>query len=293
MRINNHLLKNYLLEKKLIKNSDSVDFKEVGRGAFNINYLVEASGGEKFLFRFIIWSMRDHIGDMVKYESLALRNLEGLDISPKLILTDGTKSAFRYPLIVEEYIDGKTIKQGQGKFIEQVIEALPVVIKLYQNGETEGIIPQSEIISSGLLERKLECFEKYDSFLVKIINLNKNIIIEFTEKCNKLLNDKVFVHGDLNPENFIYSEDKKWYLVDWQSSFVGDASFDIATLLWDFYWNFFIGKLSFLFSALMLVAVTLPSFFVTASLIWVYKFFFSSSGKSGLIINIASYFFIL
>ena len=67
-------------------------------------------------------------------------------------------------------------------------------------------------------------------------------ITDFTERCDKLLNEKVFVHGDLNPENYIYSNEKKWYLVDWQSPFIGDASFDIATLLWDFYWNFFIGK---------------------------------------------------
>ncbi len=242
MKINNKILKKYLLDKKLIKNDISVEFKEIGRGAFNVNYLIETSDREKFLFRFVIWSMRDHIDNMAKYESIILKNLVGLNISPKLILTDETRAVFPYPLIIEEYIYGKTIKQSQDKFVEQIIESLPIVIKLYQEGNFKGLTPQSEIISNKLLERKLEYFKKYKSPLAGIITLHKDIISKFTERCNKLLNEKVFVHGDLNPENFIYSKEKKWYLVDWQSPFIGDTSFDIATLLWDFYWNFFIGK---------------------------------------------------
>ncbi len=242
MKTDNDLLKKYLSDKNLIESDDTIESKEIGRGAFNVNHLVMASSGKNFLFRFIIWSMRDHIDDMAKYESHVLENLSELNISPKLILVDETRGVFSYPLIIEEYIDGKTIKQSQERFVEQIIDSLPIVVKLYREGKTAGLTSQTEIISNELLERKLECFEKYNSPLAKIISSHKDTIVKFTEHCNDLLNDKVFVHGDLNPENYMLSKESKWYLVDWQSPFVGDASFDIATLLWDFYWKFFIGR---------------------------------------------------
>lgn len=243
MKINDDILKEYLSDKNLIREGVSLAFKEIGRGAFNVNYLVETSGGAKFLFRFIIWSMRDHINDMASYESLILENLSGLDISPKLILVDETRGTFPYPLIIEEYLDGETIKQSQREFVEQIVDSMPIAVQLHRKGDSTGLTPQSEIISNKLLERKLGYFEKYDSPLAEIITLHKNTIVEFTARCDNLLNERVFVHGDLNPENYIHSkENKKWFLVDWQSPFVGDASFDIATLLWDFYWRFFIGQ---------------------------------------------------
>jgi thiamine kinase-like enzyme len=243
MMINNAIIKQYLLKKKLITNNESVKFKEVGRGAFNLNYLVEASGVKYFLFRFILWSMRDHLGNMAEYESRVLKNLAGLDISPDFILKDDSGKIFTYPLIIEKYFNGKTMKQSNKNFVKQIITALPLVVKLHQKGKVNGLTPQSKIISRHLFAQRIKYFKKHGSPCAKLLDSNKNSIDRFVKQCNKILNKESFVHGDLNPENFIFTLDGQWRLVDWQSSFVGDPAFDIATLLWDFYGKFFAGKL--------------------------------------------------
>jgi|SRR3989344_9527972 len=152
MILNKTILRSYLFERNLLKGSASVSFKEIGRGAFNITYLVKISDGRRLLFRFIIWSMRDHITNMARYESLVLENLRGLDISPKLLFVDETRRMFPYSLIVEDYIIGKTIKQSKNKFVEQVLDALPVIVKLHRNGKIDGLTIQSEILSNALLK---------------------------------------------------------------------------------------------------------------------------------------------
>ncbi|TSD02552.1 MAG: hypothetical protein Athens071416_643 [Parcubacteria group bacterium Athens0714_16] len=242
MKIKNTILKSYLTKKTLIDTEDSVNFQEIGRGAFNVNYLVKVSSGKQFLFRFILWSMRDHIKNMAEYESLTLENLESLNLSPTFIINDVSRKDFPYPLIVEKYISGKTMKQRSERYIEQILDSLPIVIKLYQKGNTNGITPQSKIISSDMFRNRLEYLTTHNSPYVELFNRHIASIDEFTRKCNEILDETVFVHGDLNPENFILSDNNKWYLVDWQSAFVGDPSFDIATLVWDFYWKFFAGE---------------------------------------------------
>lgn len=243
MKINNTILKSYLTKKTLIDVNELVDFQEIGRGAFNVNYLVKASSGKQFLFRFILWSMRDHIENMAEYESLTLKNLESLNISPAFIINDVSRKDFPYPLIIENYISGKTMKQRNEKYVDQILEALPIAVTLYQKGNTTEITPQSKIISSDMFRNRLEYLTIHNSPYVELFRKHFDSIDKFTRKCNKILDEAVFVHGDLNPENFILSDDNKWYLVDWQSAFIGDPSFDIATLVWDFYWKFFAGEI--------------------------------------------------
>lgn len=242
MKINNTILKSYLTKKTLIDVNESIDFQEIGRGAFNVNYLVKVSSGKQFLFRFILWSMRDHIENMAEYESLTLKNLENLNISPAFIINDLSRKDFPYPLIIENFISGKTMKQRNEKYVDQILEALPIAATLYQKGNTTEITPQSKIISSDMFRNRLEYLATHNSPYVELFNKHIDSIDEFTRKCNEILDETVFVHGDLNPENFILSDDNKWYLVDWQSAFIGDPSFDIATLVWDFYWKFFAGE---------------------------------------------------
>jgi thiamine kinase-like enzyme len=240
--INNSILKSYLVSKKLANINDSVEFQEIGRGAFNINYLVKTSRGKKFIFRFILWSMRDNIKNMAKYEALALKNIEKLNIGPGLILIDGARKKFPYPLIIENFVPGKTMKQNNKKYIDQIMAALPIAVKLHKKGRTKGLAAQSKIISNELFKNRLEYFKKYNSPYAELFKKHLDSINDFLKLCNRALDEKAFIHGDFNPENFIISDNGKWHLVDWQGSFVGDPAFDIATLLWDFYWNFFIGK---------------------------------------------------
>lgn len=217
-----------------------VSVKEINRGGYNINYLVNIDN-HKFVFRFNIDTYLD-VENQTEYENEILKYLEKFDVAPKVFFIDTSKSFFEYDLLVEEFIEndklifGNDFLQNFGKLVKKLHSIpLPQGGLLIKN--TNPLVDQWNFIK-GRID------------FIKSGNFNENFlrfINSYIDKANKYVSnfsnlfenkDICLNHRDLVIENVLQT-DKGLRLIDWQAIMADDPSYDLAFFTCDIIikWN--------------------------------------------------------
>ena len=205
-----------------------VEVKELNRGGFNMNYLVEIDGN-KFVFRLNIDKYLD-VENQIEYEYGTLKCLEGSKVTPKVFFIDITKGFFEQDILVEEYIENKPID-----FNANFLSDLGKLVKKIHSISCE---PSILINNSKPLDDQWN-FIKKQIKIMRSIELSKdilNFLEPYTLRVDKYVAkhadmftaDVICInHRDLAIENVLQTE-MGLKLIDWQTAMIDDPSYDLA-----------------------------------------------------------------
>jgi thiamine kinase-like enzyme len=244
------------LEKKTVEaflNHHKADFsfpigelqqvEELGRGAFNINYLVTTEH-KKLVFRFILWPHRLEVDSMMEYEYDVLRKLQASGITPSVYVKDDSRDLFPYPTIVEEYFPSPTkekiAESSHERLLEISMRCVDVLKKVhnYDFPEKESLLRQEDFISLERFKYRLGYLEKRNPKIYLLFQDHWKVLGEYLDHCNSVLQGRTIIHGDPFLENFLITE-SGIKLIDWQAPLYADKTIDLALFTWDFGWVFY------------------------------------------------------
>ncbi len=217
--------------------------EELGRGAFNINYLVTTEH-KKLVFRFILWPHRLEVGSMMEYEYDVLKKLQASGITPSVYVKDDSREIFPYPTIVEEYFptlaEEKISESNHERLLEISLQCMDVLKKIhgYDFPEKESLLRQEDFISLGRFKHRLDYLEKRNPEIYLLFQDHWKVLEEYLDYCNSTLQDRTIIHGDPFLENFLLTENGI-KLIDWQAPLYADRAIDLALFTWDFGWIFY------------------------------------------------------
>lgn len=217
--------------------------EELGRGAFNINYLVTTEH-KKLVFRFILWPHRLEVDSMMEYEYDVLKKLQVSGITPSVYVKDDSRDFFPYPTIVEEYFpilaEGKISESSHEKLLEVSMLCVDVLKKVhsYDFPEKESLLQQEDFISLERFKHRLGYLEKRNPEIYLLFQDHWKVLESYLDYCNSILQDRTIIHGDPFLENFLLTEDGI-KLIDWQAPLYADRAIDLALFTWDFGWIFY------------------------------------------------------
>lgn len=240
-------LKSYIKQlnpRKLnLKIINIISIKQLYRGGYNINYLVNIDNN-KFVFRLNIDSYLN-IKNQVEYEFKILQHLEPYNLSPKPYFIDTTKKHFKCDLLVEEYIESKPYRLNDN-FFKELGE---VIRKLHSLPLPRGnwLIKYKKPLKDHWLfiVDRLEYIDrkKYYQELLKNVKGYISKIEKYVERHSELFTfkDSCLNHKDLVAENILKIK-SSLKLVDWEVAMVDDPSYDLTYLICDIVNNWVIGR---------------------------------------------------
>ncbi len=219
------------------------EIEELGRGAFNINYLITTEH-KKLVFRFILWPHRLEVDSMMEYEYDVLKKLQASGITPSVYVKDDSRDLFPYPTIVEEYFpvlaEGKISESSHEKLLEISMLCVDVLKKVHGHDfpEKEILLQQEDFISLKRFEHRLRYLEKRNPEIHLLFQDYWKVLGSYLDYCNSVLQDRTIIHGDPFLENFLLTENGI-KLIDWQAPLYADRAIDLALFTWDFGWIFY------------------------------------------------------
>lgn len=218
----------------------NISVKEINRGGYNINYLVNINN-HKFVFRFNIDTYLD-VENQTKYENEVLEYLEKFNIAPKVFFIDTGKIFFEDDLLVEEFIENQSLQFGND-FLEKFGKLVKKLhsIPLPQNGLLiKNLNPLFD--QWNFIRGKIN-FIKSGNFNEKFLNFINSYIPKFDKYVSNFSNlfegkDVCLNHRDLVIENVLQTS-KGLKLIDWQAVMADDPSYDLAFFTCDIVieWN--------------------------------------------------------
>lgn len=220
------------------------EVKEIGKGLQNVNYELLFEGNLKYILRLNTWQGEDVYGEVVSIrdEFEILKALELYRIAPKVFYCDTTRKALPFDFLIEEYLynDGE-------KTIEDLENSVKVVKKIHSlplNDKARQLFKRSPDASHKVNRYKrwqeIILNESSDS-LAMLLETNKEIYFKYVNEHASLMEGDTPLHCDLFPENFLHYNNS-WFLIDWQTSGLGNKYWDIAFLLWNFSYQFSLGR---------------------------------------------------
>ncbi len=246
----NKQIEQYFAKANLHKNSflrtlpELKKVDELGKGLANINYLLTFNNGKKILMRFNFWKDKEWCTGntiSIKNEYQVLRYLEKYKIAPKAYFVDTSKKYFPFEFLLEEYISHENL-QVDSDFVG-VIETIKKLheIKITDDGRKILNVDASKKKKVELYKQKLESiYAKRNGAIEKIFFEKENIYKQYLNTIEEAFIGDSIIHHDPFPENFLYK--KHWYLIDWQTTAVGNPIHDVAYLLMDFIYQFTLGR---------------------------------------------------
>ncbi len=218
--------------------------KEIGKGLANANYLLTFKDGQKLIMRFNFWKDKDwYTGNVIsiKNEYQVLKFLESYEITPKVYFVDTSKKFFPFEFLIEEYIAHDSSKVDSD--FSGVVETVKKLHKVKVTKDAQKIfsIDADESRKSKLYNQRLKSISSNKGGdIEKIFFEKKDIYRKYLATVTDLLSGKSVIHHDPFPENFLHKN--HWYLVDWQTSVIGNPMHDVAYLLMDFIYQFTLGR---------------------------------------------------
>jgi len=225
-QLKKHIEKNVKPTNFNLNKYNSINIKRLAAGCYNVNYLIKINS-KKFVFRVSVHS-GDFEGDNLENEFKILSKLNGFH-SPKVFWIDHN---FKYPFIVEEFIEANKIKKLSNTNVKNIAKSL-AEIHIF-----------SDITKSKSHSIKNKYIPKFNQRLKKI-KINPEMfkeLSEFVDKAKKYceLNEEPFktksttklLHGDMHCGN-IFLKDNKIIFIDWENSEYNDPVFDIAAFFYE------------------------------------------------------------
>jgi len=189
--------------------------KFLGIGEHNINYLLNTTKG-----KFVLRIYANFQFDNSEKEYKILKKLNGKH-APKVYLFDNSKYYFKYDYIIQEFIDGKILKNFSDDDIKKIIKILKEIHQITDLRKKR----KSENLISLWCKKNILKTSKYlgNDFHNNMIKLYSRVLIElekikpFIKKYHRVH----LIHDDIIPENIVKTKNGDLILIDWEL-----ASFD-------------------------------------------------------------------
>ena len=206
--------------------------KRLGKGLSSLNYIVNVKD-KKFTFRL----KGDADIKLAKEEYENLRFFENYDFAPKVYLFDDSKKDFKSPILILNYLDGKTIKDVKKFGKKQIEELAEFLTKIH----SMKIIPKMKRLPkktySIMLKRSKRDKKKFEK-ICKDKDFIKQMEIAFFNLLKMYDNfdsssEIVLAHGDFNSQNVLVKKDK-YFAIDFEDLELSDPACEIAHIFIDF-----------------------------------------------------------
>lgn len=206
--------------------SDGLVLNDLAAGCYNTNYLLEADG-RRFVVRVNI--NRDTFeGGNAKKEFQILKKVDGRH-APRVFWLD---TSFKYPFIIEEFIEGEGITTLTGDIIRMIATGLGT-IHTYPGPEEDNVRSLKEHYIP-LLDTRIEDIahenEMHDALLPIATQARR-----YCEHHDAWFREHMrpgLLHGDMHCGN-ILKTDSGIVFIDWENCTVGDPAFDIVALFYE------------------------------------------------------------
>lgn len=237
-------IKNYIKNldpKKLgLNQANNILIKEINRGGYNINYLVNFDN-HKFLFRLNLDKYID-VDNQIEYEYQVLKYLEGKDIGPRPYFIDTSKEDLEHDLLVEEFIKNKPLKFGS-KFLKD-LGKLVRKLHLVPLPKNDFLIKNSNPLVDqwNFIKKKIDFIEstKFNQKFLSFIDPYIPKIDRYVFSHSELFPTKEICinHRDMVIENVLQTN-KGLRFIDWQAAMIDDPSYDLTLFFCDIMieWN--------------------------------------------------------
>ncbi len=226
--------------KNIINNSEFVnlfgidentEFKILGQGEYNINYIFYSPVySEKLVLR-IATASQMGLENQIEYEYKALELLKNSNRTPKPIFYDASKYFIPFGYLVMEYLDGIALDyKGDLKIAARILADIHSV-KI----SNDNILISPENPIKAIYEESISMFNKYRISPYVDIKIEKKI--EFLlGKANSIevkdIGNRTIINTELNSGNFLINgETKENYLVDWEKPLYAYPSQDLGHFL--------------------------------------------------------------
>ncbi len=199
---------------KLLKNIESKleckieSHKPLGNGEHNVNILLKTNKG-----KFILRISANIQFDNSEKEYQILRRLNG-KFAPKVYFFDNSKVYCKYDYMVQEFIEGITLKKFSNEDIKQIARILKEIHKIKGTGEKKE---WGEMISSWCTKNILQNSKFFGKeFHNNMKQLYSNVLMEL-EQIKPLIKKYKrvhLIHDDVIPENILKTKKGDLILVD-------------------------------------------------------------------------------
>jgi len=233
-------IKNLNPKKLGLDRINDISVKEINRGGYNINYLVNIDD-HKFLFRLNLDKYID-VDNQIEYEYQILKYLEGKDVGPRPYFIDTSKKDLEHDLLVEEFVENKPLKFGN-KFLKD-LGKLVRKLHLVPLPENDFLIKNTNPLTDqrNFIKRKIDFIKstKFNQKFLSFIDPYIPKIDRYVSGHSDLFSTKEICinHRDMVIENILQTS-KGLKLVDWQATMADDASYDLTFFTCDIVieWN--------------------------------------------------------
>jgi aminoglycoside phosphotransferase (APT) family kinase protein len=223
----------------LRKKPQKISVSKLGMGSSNLNYLVSVDG-KKFVFRI---DMQFEKKNKILNEYNSLKALQHLDIAPRPILVDTSRSIFDSDLLILEYVEGIPTNKVKPVLADWLIKKIAKLLAKVHSAP----------IGRSLVEIKKSSSTKgYGSYLDFMEKVHTNYIYKKlrNKELKQLIRDKshelrdytskfsfspfvVLSQGDFCQQNIIV-KNNKLHLIDFESTQLTDAASEISHIFCTF-----------------------------------------------------------
>lgn len=211
--------------------ADEIDFKLLGAGEYNINYIFNhPKSKEKLILRIPTGSQMD-LKNQIRYEYEALKLLETSGRTPKPIYIDDTKTFIPYGFLVMNYLPGRSLKYESDMKIAAHILADIHNIEIKENSHL--IKPENPL--KAILNECNKMVKTYMSY-EKASKEIKQIIAELLKEGEKIIAEdhgkRSIINTELNSGNFLINgKNSNNYLIDWEKPLLAYVGQDLGHFL--------------------------------------------------------------
>lgn len=205
------------------------DYKMIGQGEYNRNYLFIHPNGKKMVLR-INFGSQMHLENQIEYEYLALKELEVSKRTPKVYYVDSSKRDINYGVLVMEYLEGHHMD-----YRKEIYKACDILADIHSVKDfRKDFLIETKNPLKDILNECEEMFSIYynskngddrkKKFIRKMLDsgwAKSDFLEEASYKC--------IINTELNSTNFLIGSGD--YLVDWEKPLYGEPAQDIAHFL--------------------------------------------------------------
>lgn len=207
------------------------DFKLLGHGEYNINYIFNSlKYGKSLVLRIAIDSQMD-LENQIEYEYKALELLRNTGRTPQAIYYDDSKRLLPYGFLVMEYLPGRTLDYGKDlKKAAEILSDIHGETLLLENHLISPLDPIGEIY-----QESIRMFEKYrlSNYAGREVKGKIEILLKKGRNIkSRDFGEKCLINTELNSGNFLINDDReKSYLIDWEKPIYAYPAQDIGHFL--------------------------------------------------------------
>lgn len=234
ININNINLDNIKRDKKFLDKFD-IDFGEefrlLGQGEYNINYMFNSKKFNKDLVLRIAVDSQMNLDDQISYEYKSLNLLKNTNRTPKAIYYDNSKSLIPYGFLVMEYLPGEHLDYK--KDLKIAAETLTKIHNESIPKHNHLLKPENPIES--IYRECLDMFKVYSQSKYAKVEIKDSIEYLLRKGKNiktKDIGRRTIINTELNSGNFLINgRNDNNYIIDWEKPLYAYPAQDLGHFL--------------------------------------------------------------